>query len=321
MPAEPVIESGIRIGLQGRHPDRAIADLAEGQHGVVSRVQLLGLGLSGGAIVRRIERGYLHCLHTGVYAVGQRQIRPEGHLMAAVLGGGAHAVLSHASAAVLWGIRRPGTNGWIEIASPVAMRSIRGVRRHEVRHLPKEVTWRKRIPVTTLKRTILDISATIRVEALEAAVREAQYLHGLEMRSLDGLLREYKGRRGIRSLRACLDNLGAGPRGRTRSPLEDRFASILARADLSLPELNALVEIEGSLIEADCLWRDRRVIVELDGRAAHQTDAAFRSDRARDRKLQALGWKVARVTWDDLDEPEAVLAEVRGMLNPRLSSL
>ena len=69
------------------------------------------------------------------------------------------------------------------------------------------------------------------------------------------------------------------------------------------------------MIEADCLWSDERVIIELDGGAEHGTDAAFQSDRARDRRLQALGWKVGRVTNEHLDEPEAVLADIRAMLS------
>jgi very-short-patch-repair endonuclease len=184
------------------------------------------------------------------------------------------------------------------------------------------VTDRRGIRVTTLPRTIVDLSAILWPDALEAAVRAAQYLHGIDLSSLQNLVRRYRGRRGIRSLKACLRALGSGPQGRTRSPLEDRFASLLARTDLPRPEINALVDIGGHMIEADCLWRDQKVIIELDGGAAHRTDAAFESDRARDRRLQALGWKVGRVTWGHLEEPEAVLADLRRMLEgpPRVCS-
>jgi very-short-patch-repair endonuclease len=315
MPAGPVISPGRRGQSQARHPDWAIADLAERQHGVVSRPQLIDLGVSAGGIDRRIHRGYLHRLHSSVYAVGQRQLRTEGLLMAAVLAGGRGAVLSHRSAAGHWGILRQDRGRRIEISTPTARRHIGEVRRHEIRHAPGEIAVKNGIPVTTLRRTIVDLSGAVPVPGLEAAVREAQYRHRIDSDSLRRLLREYRGRRGIARLRSALDNLGIGPRGRTRSPLEDRFASLLARTDIRQPELNVLVDIGGQMIEADCLWSNERVIVELDGGAEHRTDAAFQSDRARDRRLQALGWKVGRVTHEHLDEPEAVLADIRRMLN------
>ena len=83
---------------------------------------------------------------------------------------------------------------------------------------------------------------------------------------------------------------------------------------MAQPDLNALVEIGGQLIEADCLWAKERVIVEFDGAGPHRTETAFQSDRARDRRLQALGWRVGRVTDEHLDEPEAVLADIQRML-------
>jgi very-short-patch-repair endonuclease/predicted transcriptional regulator of viral defense system len=315
MPAEPAISPGSRGKSQARHPDWLIAESAERQHGVVSRPQLIELGVSEGGIDLRIHRGYLHRLHSGVYAVGQRQLRTEGMLMAAVLAGGPDAVLSHRSAAVHWGILRRDRGRRIEISTPTARRHIGDVRRHQVRHVTGETGIRKGIPITSLRRTIVDISGAVPVPGLEAAIREAQYRHGIDSDSLRRLLQEYRGHRGIARLRASLDNLGVGPRGRTRSPLEDRFASLLAGADIRQPELNVLVDIGGHLIEADCLWSEDRVIIELDGGAEHGTDAAFQSDRARDRRLQALGWKVGRVTHEHLDQPEAVLADIRRMLN------
>src|SRR5258708_1957313 len=81
--------------------DRAVAALAARQHGVVSRRQLLDMGTGRRAIDLRIERGWLHRVHRGVYAVGHPQITREGHWLAAVLACGSDAVLSHRSAAAL----------------------------------------------------------------------------------------------------------------------------------------------------------------------------------------------------------------------------
>jgi very-short-patch-repair endonuclease len=194
------------------------------------------------------------------------------------------------------------------------MRPASGVRRHEIRHRGEEKTKRRGIPVTTLRRTIVDVSGSLPITGIEAAVREAQYRHRIDGDSLRRILREYRGRRGIARLRVALENLGMGPRGRTRSPLEDRMASLLAGADFRQPDLNVLLDIGGELIEADCLWAQERVIIELDGGATHKTEAAFQADRERDRRLQALGWRVGRVTDEHIDEPERVLADIRGML-------
>jgi Transcriptional regulator, AbiEi antitoxin len=279
MPAEFASEPDIRTQTQSRHPDRLIADLAERQFGVVSRRQLSENGLRPGAIGRRVRNGRLHLLHPGVYAVGRREIPPEGRWTAAVLAGGEGAVLSHDSAAALWAIRRPNPDSPIEISVHRTARSSNALRRHCVRHLPDEVTIRRGIPTTTLERTLLDLAGVIPAGALEMAVREAEYLHGMEPEALARVLERHPGQRGTRSIRTCLRSLGLGPRGRTRSGLEVRFAALLADSNLPNPELNVILDLSGRLIEADCLWRRQMVIVELDGGRAHRTRAAFESDR------------------------------------------
>ncbi len=128
------------------------------------------------------------------------------------------------------------------------------------------------------------------------------------------MLERHPGRRGARTVKACLRSLELGPRGRTRSGLEVRFAALLAGSGLPKPELNSLIDLGDRLIEVDCLWRGQRLIVELDGGRAHRTRAAFEADRERDRRLQAAGWSVIRVTWRQLDEPAAVLEDLRHLL-------
>jgi anti-sigma factor ChrR (cupin superfamily) len=90
--------------------------LAERQHGVLSLAQLEALGMTASAVRNRVARGSLHRVHRGVYAVGRRVLPPKGRWMAAVLACGRGAVLSHRSAAALWGIH-PGGSARIEVSS------------------------------------------------------------------------------------------------------------------------------------------------------------------------------------------------------------
>jgi len=176
------------------------------------------------------------------------------------------------------------------------------------------------IPVTTLPRTLLDISAPVSVATMEAAIRESEYRHGFNPRALAAALIDHRGQRGARTAWLALESIGAGPSGRVRSPLEARFAALIADSQLPRPELNVLVEIDGAMIEADCLWREPRLIVELDGRAAHGTRSAFESDRERDRRIQVAGWRVVRITSPQLAKPQALLRDLHHLITAEFAS-
>src|SRR5688500_16999415 len=123
--------------------------LVRKQHGLVSIAQLRELGFSHRAVVHRIVRGRLHPVHRGVYAVGRPELTRRGHWMAAVLSCGQGAVLSHASAAALWGIRRREERG-IEVSVPARLNPRpREVVVHRRRSLDSgDVTRHDGIPVT-----------------------------------------------------------------------------------------------------------------------------------------------------------------------------
>jgi hypothetical protein len=165
--------------------------------------------------------------------------------------------------------------------------------------------------VTSLARTLLDIASAISVPAMEGAIREAEYRHGLDPGAFVATLTDHGGQRGARTAWLALESIGFGPPGRVRSGLEARFAALLAGSGLPVPELNVLLDVGGLTIEADCLWREQRLIVELDGRAAHGTHSAFESDRQRDRRIQVAGWRVIRVTPSQLEKPHALLRDLR----------
>jgi hypothetical protein len=89
--------------------DERIAMIAGAQRGRVSRTQLIAAGIHRDAILRRLAAGYLIRLHCGVYAVGHRSEVPLGRETAALLACRDGAVLSHHTAAELWGLRPPGS--------------------------------------------------------------------------------------------------------------------------------------------------------------------------------------------------------------------
>jgi hypothetical protein len=293
--------------------DGAIAALAERQHGVVAHGQLLDLGLGRRAIGHRLACGRLHALHRGVYAVGHRAITREGRWMAAVLASGPGAVLSHRSAAALWNLRiSPGTPADVTVRG--ALRSRAGIALHRATLASDELTVVGGMPVTTPPRTLLDLAGVVAPRHLERAVNDAEVLRLADAMSLEDLVRRHPRRRGVAVLRRILADGRAGATV-TRSELEDRFIAFVDRAGLPRPEVNAALALAGGWIEADCLWRSQRLVVELDGYTSHATRAAFERDRARDRALQASGWRVVRLTWRQLaEEPATVAAQLCALL-------
>lgn len=299
---------------QTRGWDRRIAELAERQHGVVGRGQLLALGVSAEGVDVRRENGRLHGIHRGVYSVGHRVLSQRGRWMAAVLACGEGAVLSHRSAAALWGIRRS-SRARIDVTSPRNARSGGAIQRRYSVLPPDEVTKLEGIPVTVVPRTIFDLAAVERPEAVEAMLREAEYRRLHDRLSLPSLLERYPRRRGAPALRLALSRVHESP-GRIETPFEMRFTAFLDSHRLRRPHFNPWLEGKGWRYRVDCLWPDVREIVELDGWDGHSTRTSFRDDRGRDRRLRAAGYGITRLAWSQLnDEPETVAADLRVLLS------
>ena len=305
------------VESQPRGIEREIAAFAGEQHGVLAHRELLALGLKRQAIAYRLERGRLHELHRGVYAVGHRVVSTDGVRMAAVLAGGPGAVLSHRSAAAMWGIRAD-SRPIVEITVSCSRRDRPGIRQHRSELARHEVTVVRGIPLTTLARTLLDLAAVVNRRQVERAVRQAEYQRILDLREVTALLTQHSRRPGSGTLRAVVEE-GTDMRI-SRSELEERFMDFLANAVLPSPEVNAALELNGTWIEVDCLWRAERIVVELDGRQAHGTCTAFERDRRRDRALSVAGWRPVRVTWRQLHaEAQELEHDLRTLLASSLS--
>lgn len=236
--------------------------------------------------------------------------------MAGVLAGGDGAVLSHRSAAALWGLPAPDPP-FVEITSTQSTRSVAWLRRHCGQPAGDEATCQEGIPVTTVSRTLLDLATCASPDNFERALREAEFLRLPQFPPLAELLSRHAGRRGTRLVRNTLERLSHLPGGDTRSMLEDRFLRLAEKVGLPLPETNVTIRVDGRRYDADCIWRQARVILELDGRQAHATRTAFERDRERDRRLQAAGWTVIRATWQQVTEASALVRDLRQLLKAR----
>lgn len=262
---------------------------------------MLALGLGRSAIAEWVGRGRLHRLHRGVYAVGHLNLTRNSHFMAAVLACGDKAALSHFSAAVLWGML--GGDGKIHVTAPGDRRRP-GMVVHRAPLRDREVLKRAGIPLTTPARTLIDLADVAPRRTLERAIDEAEYLR------LDctGLAPRH-GRRGTGRLSAVLAVHRPGST-RTRSHLEEIFLALCDRHRLPRPEVN--VEIDG--YECDFVWREQRLIVETDGGAAHGTRRAKRRDPVRDADLMIAGWRVWRLSYEQLLRDPDTVAEQLGRL-------
>lgn len=303
------MRDAVEIGhdCHGRsQPDLVIARLAARQHGVVSRAQLLELRLGRGAIDHRVARKRLHPLHHGTYALAPGALSEEARWMAAVLAAGARAVLSHWSAAHLWRLL-PGGGPTTHVTSPVRGKRRAGVTLHAAELPSDEVTVRRGIPVTAPGRVILDLAPHAAISSLHQLLANAERVRPWPGPSIPELLKRYPRRAGTPKLRAA----AAQPRVMLRSELEARFLHLLGEWGFPRPQLN--VAIDGC--ECDCVWHEERLVVELDGFATHATRFAFERDRERDRKLQAAGWTVIRITWRQLaEDPAAIRRDLARLL-------
>jgi very-short-patch-repair endonuclease len=268
----------------------SVWELAREQHGVVTRAQLLGLGYGSEAIRHRLRSGRLHPVWRGVYALGRPELSRLGVWMAAVLGCGPRALLSHESAAALWGIRRTGGR-LIEVSVPNGvLRRRAGIVAHRRSGLGMaDLAIHRGIPVTSPVCTIVDLSLRLPRSELEAMVNEADKLDLVDPEALRRALGARTGRAGVAVLRDLLDRHTFTL---TDSALERLFLPIARRAGLPQPLTGRRV----NGFKVDFYWPSLDLIVETDGLRYHRTAARQARDHVRDQKHAAAGLKPLRFT-------------------------
>ena len=278
--------------------EAALVARARRQHGVLTVNQLRAAGLGTHAIERRVSRGWLRRLHRGVYAVGalESELTAPTAALAAL---GRSAVLSHRSAAVLWGLlpARPADPVDVTLLN-ANRRSRNGVRIH---YAQKTVIRRRfNLRLTSPPQTLRDLAATSPNE-LERAYNEALVL-GLvthsEVRQLLDLPRC-----GVRALRDLIED---NP-GMTRSRMERELRRLIKKGGLPPPQTNVIVAGH----EVDMYWPAHRLVVEYDGWNTHSSRVAFEDDRLKDAALMLAGERVMRVTGRQLERrPEELVARL-----------
>lgn len=295
---------------QERHGDSdGVAALAARQHGLVTRRQLIGLGLGESAINYRCQNGRLFRVHRGVYAVGRWPATPVERAAAAVLACGPGAALSHGSALSVWGF----VSGWRE---PYHVTSARlhvrpGIVTHEARGLTRaDIRTQLGIRVTSPARTFLDCAIELgphRLPRVAADARRSGHLHVAQIADVLDRFRFHPGRTPL------LEALG-GLQQPTRSELEEAFLAFCRRYGLPQPRVNSYPW----RFECDMLFEAERVIVELDGWDFHRDRYAFEGDRDRDVELAVLGYFPIRITWKRLIEhPEREARRLHQLLRDR----
>ncbi len=282
-----------------------IVRLSRRQNGAITIDQLRAAGLTRDAIRARVARGRLVPLFRGVYALGDPALLPLVGATGAVLSLGPTALLSHRSAAALLGLA-VADEQTVDVTVVGCNRRARpGIRIHRVRALdPRDVTRREKLALTSAPRTLVDFAAQASSSELGDAFAEARAKRLLTDRALQGALaRVPSNHRGAAVIRAMLREGGTYD----RSKAERLMRAHLRSAGLPQPEVNRI--IAGHL--ADFLWRDQKLIVEVDGYGTHGNRQAFEADRRRDRAHVAAGYVVIRVTWWQLQhEPIAVIAAI-----------
>jgi hypothetical protein len=275
--------------------------LVERQHGVVTRAQLLELGMTSGAIRHRMASGRLHPLMRGVYAVGRPRVSQRGRWMAAALACGPEALLSHRCAAALWGLRHfdePGIDVVVPAGPPKRRPGIRVRRLHD--HDAPARRLVDGIPVTHPVATLVDLATCVPPWQLEAAINEADHLDLVNPERLLAALGRLPGRPGVGRLRTLLE---APTVALTTTQLEQRFLPLAIQAGLPVPETQ--VWLGGYRV--DFFWPSLGLVVEADSLRYHRTPFKQARDKRRDNAHAGSGLTTLRFTHSQVrHEPDYV---------------
>lgn len=291
-------------------------ELAAGQHGLVTRNQLLACGLRPSTISDWARLGRLRRLRPGVFAVPGAIGTDLQRLMAAVLAAGDGALASHRSAAWLWDLTEELV---LEVTVPRLRRArLQGVAVYRpLDDRDDRPSLRRGIPVTNPLRTLCDIGSVVPNDVLGPAVERALVSRLVSVRGLRSAAEHARarGRRGPGALIRVLDSRALKDRP-PDSVFESRVSALFRRFRLPMPVYQYSVRVDGRfLARVDFAYPDWRLAIEFDGHDSHRTPAQLQRDLTRQNLLVTAGWTVLRFTWSDVVErPEVVAATIRAQL-------
>jgi very-short-patch-repair endonuclease len=266
----------------------------------------LALGYTRREVEQRLHSGRLHHISHGIYAVGRRELTPHGRWMAAVLACGNGAILSHRSAAELWGIGYE-ERGRIDVTIRRRSRlERRGVKVHARASLAgRSLTRRHGIPVTNPVQTLIDLATELHPLRLERSVNEADKLDLVDPEALRRALTGHRGEPGVKKLATLLDRHTFRL---SDSDLEVYFRPLALAAGLPLP----LTKHRVLDYEVDFWFPDHDLVVETDGLRYHRTPSQQARAARRDQTHTAAGLRVLRFThWQIAHAPDEVTGVLR----------
>jgi hypothetical protein len=298
------------MAVTARTVEARMCEIADRAHGVVTREELIAVGITRAQVEHRLQTGALLREHPGVYRVGHRAPSTEARYMVAVKACGDDAVLSGSAAGHLLGLIR-GAAPDPEVTAPREKR-IKGVRTRRCRNIdPEDRTIWRGLPVTSVPRTLVDMASVLSVSELGRACHEA----GVRCRTTPADVEEVLARRPTSPGAGKLRPILRGDQKVALSTLEARFLELLREAGLPLPVTNK--PTGGRRV--DCRWAQQALTVELDSYTYHSSRHAWERDRLRERQAYARGDQFRRFTYDDVFvRPRLMLRELRRLL-PQVS--
>lgn len=294
--------------------DEAAIRLAERHHGVVSIRHLRDAGASRSDIQALRDSRHWECAAPWVLRrVGSAPTELQG-LTVAVLDDGPESMLSHGSAARLWGVRGCSLMPVHVVTTMSSRYRSASVRRHRVRRLPAE--WRTEldgIPVARPELTALHLFASFHYEKAERFVDALWAMRLLSVSSIARFVVDMgrMGRNGTAGARRYLDDRSQGERP-PESGLESRTIQVLRSAGLALERQVDVGSEERWTGRVDMRMVGTRVVVEVQSRRHHTALSDVVADRTRRAAIEAAGFTVVEV-WDDevWTRPDVVVDRVR----------
>jgi hypothetical protein len=302
MRADRVLQQSARLRAQ-----------AAGQAGLVTRAQAQAAGLGGEGLRWALRSQRWVALHPGVYLTTPGRSDWEVRAVAALLHVGAPVALAGASAALAWGLeRREPASVHLVVPSRRRASTRPGLivtRSRRFSQRVDELAWPHR---TTVEHTVLDLGLGAPLDRVLALASRAcaQQLTDEVRLALALEARRGQTHRGL--LLECLADIGAG----AESAAEVRYIRDVERAH-ELPTAVRQHDL-GDRRRCDNLYVDEQVVVEVDGRLAHDGWRARVRDGIRDRASLRVGRLTARVFWSDVAvTPCELAAELGDLLQTR----